>query len=316
LGVKYVADDTFTFLDDTTLYAIWTEVFTVTANEEFEVILEEEESGSGGEEVTEVDLKQEGQVGVKTVGIKKETKKIAVFNVDFSEELDWSELVADKDETSAVLHYPGGFDQIPGATGEGFILYIPDTGQDQIRICPGASSLGDVGPGCSGEYFLTEMDENVERVIEDGESLWKVSGLTGTGGEEVVPVVTVDLVVDSPIQLSTVHNFNCSMKKPFGSVDLFQIDRLASNKVKLSFSPLINVSGYLVKYWTKVNPEIKYSTFISNNRSDGVIQFDIGELNQSKDWVFVVQAHNGCAYGDWSNQASFNLKNKYWFRYY
>jgi hypothetical protein len=131
----------------------------------------------------QIDVSINGQLGVVGVGVKNSKFRIATLDVDFSEDRDWSQLVADSSDNKSLFHYPGGFSSIPGATGSGYTLYVPKRDSDEgVGICSNATLMNHVGDTCDGLYYLTEDDNNVEVVTEDGVTYWKVSGLTGSGG--------------------------------------------------------------------------------------------------------------------------------------
>lgn len=133
--------------------------------------------------------------GVYSVGLKNATYRIASFAVDFTDSFIWSSLLAgsDGDNYKSFFHYPGGYSSLPGASGTSFTLYIPRGDTYKVRVCPNADSLVSVTQNCDGQYYLEEDDNNLESVIEDGTLYWKVSGLTGSGGEGVYPSLTFTL---------------------------------------------------------------------------------------------------------------------------
>ena len=138
------------------------------------------------------DISSTGQIGVQSVDIINQSEKIiASFDVDFTNQLDWSGLTAEVSESKSLFHYPGGFPSLPGAPIEStYTLYIPKGDGDKAWICPGASSLEGISLNCSGGYYLSEgqtfnsATASVEEI--NGVVYWKVSGLTGTGGMSVV----------------------------------------------------------------------------------------------------------------------------------
>lgn len=134
-----------------------------------------------------------GQTGTQAVGLVNDIYRIAVFDVEYSTNLDWSSLIIDSDGTKAVFHYPGGFSALPGASGEGYTLYIPKGTSIRVAICPNAASLEEITSVCPGRYYLDEYSPNVSIAIEDGIEYWKVSGLTSTGGEGEDPSLTFSI---------------------------------------------------------------------------------------------------------------------------
>ncbi len=70
------------------------------------------------------------------------------------------------------------------------VLYIPYSGtpQNEIYICPGAASLSEVTPTCSGKVKIlagqTVQGMSFTTVNEGGQDYYLVTGITGTGGGE------------------------------------------------------------------------------------------------------------------------------------
>ena len=129
--------------------------------------------------------------GILTLGITNQESgaPIALVNVDMGlveGDLVWSDLTAETSGEKSVLHYPGGFSNLPGESGGSFSLFIPKGAGDGVLVCPGASTLGQVIVGCLNGYFLSESAPNVSVVNINGINYWKVSGLTGTGAMSIV----------------------------------------------------------------------------------------------------------------------------------
>ncbi|NMC35697.1 LamG domain-containing protein [Candidatus Beckwithbacteria bacterium] len=145
----------------------------------------------------------EGQTGVVAVGVQNESYRIATFNADFDQSLDWSDLTVDSDGSKALFHYDGGFTSLPGSSGSTYTLYIPTNNKPYIRICPDATSLEEVTSACSNGYLLTTNDINVSKVIEGETEYYKVSGLSSTGGEGEDPSISFSVI---GVGASTVTN--------------------------------------------------------------------------------------------------------------
>ncbi|MBD3362160.1 DUF2341 domain-containing protein, partial [Candidatus Dojkabacteria bacterium] len=108
---------------------------------------------------------------------------VSRMNIDLTDERDWTGVAGSSDGNKSYFHYPGGYNSIPGALGNGYELYIPrESGQVGVHICPGASSLSEVNLSCSDGYTLPSTAGNVTQVNIDGTDYWRVSGMTGTGG--------------------------------------------------------------------------------------------------------------------------------------
>ena len=131
-------------------------------------------------------------VGVKEIGIKKlvDDIKIASFEVNFTQDVNWSGLSADSELNKAFFHATSPISELTNNQSTSYTLYVLKGDGDKVWICPGASSLEGISLHCSGGYYLSEgqtyndATASVEEV--DGVVYWKISGLTGTGGMSVV----------------------------------------------------------------------------------------------------------------------------------
>lgn len=130
------------------------------------------------------DVEINGQNGTHGIGIvhNSSQRRIAVLDVDFSQDRDWSLLSAGSTDTKTFFHYPGGFDSIPGSTGNGYTLYVPKGSGNYVGICPRVASLEDISDSCDDVYYLSEANDNVSISTENGVVYWKISGLTSSGG--------------------------------------------------------------------------------------------------------------------------------------
>jgi hypothetical protein len=129
--------------------------------------------------------------GIITLGVTDVSTgaPIALVNVDMelvTGDLVWTNLTAETSEDTAVLHYPGGFANLPGQMEGVFSLFIPKGVGNGVLVCPGATTLGEVIIGCTGGYFLDEYAPNVTIEEINGVVYWKVSGLSGTGVMSIV----------------------------------------------------------------------------------------------------------------------------------
>ena len=91
----------------------------------------------------------------------------------------------DVDESKSVL---SGIQTLTGMEGGDimFSLYVPKAaGDDEVHICPGASSLSEVTTDCDDRQVYLESDPEVTVTTVDGQAYWVVEGLTGTGGISV-----------------------------------------------------------------------------------------------------------------------------------
>jgi len=156
-----------------------------------------------------IDVTQTPQFEPAEVTLKQETGlPVAEFNVYFENaemDIDLSGLVAVQDpvEMKAVIH----MDSWPSAIAAEKTLYIPSSGKGAVYICPNATSIAEVNEACQNKVELvmgtttitTTLDDNtttnqtitVSEVNANGTMLYKVSGLTGTGGGESITILNL-----------------------------------------------------------------------------------------------------------------------------
>jgi hypothetical protein len=130
-------------------------------------------------------------VNIITVGVMDEDSgnPIAQFDIDTSlvtGDLIWEDLIGESSGNQSVLHYPEGFSNLPGQTGDEFILFVRKGDGTKVLICPHAATLGQVTLDCANGYLLDERDSNVSIVNIKNHDYWRVTGLTGTGGMSVI----------------------------------------------------------------------------------------------------------------------------------
>ncbi len=107
----------------------------------------------------------------------------------FSDDLSWSNVTADVNESTATA-FVHGLTAAAGADST-FTLYVPyRTGDIKVGICPGATSLAEVSTACAGLYYATTSDSNVSIETINSKQYWAVEGLTGTGGFSVAAAIT------------------------------------------------------------------------------------------------------------------------------
>jgi hypothetical protein len=132
------------------------------------------------------DVTSDAQTGSQTVVVGKSgSYQVATFDVSFTSDHDWSDLTVLSDGTRSVFHYPGGYTSLPGHVGGSYTLLVHDRGGTRVRVCPGASSLAEVTSGCSGEYTVTTSSSGVSKTTISGTGYWVITGLTGSGGEDL-----------------------------------------------------------------------------------------------------------------------------------
>jgi hypothetical protein len=105
----------------------------------------------------------------------------AGLNAGFLEDLDWGTVDGDSDGVN-YMSYVIGLNGAEGAAGT-HTLYVPKRDKDDaVRICPNATSLGQLTIDCAGGYDLGASSPGVSIVSYGGRNYWKIDGLTGTGG--------------------------------------------------------------------------------------------------------------------------------------
>lgn len=134
--------------------------------------------------------------GVETVVVKDaEGYVVGKFVIDFStalNEIDMTGLIADTDFTQykSVLHDSNW----PTEVYSSKTLYIPSTGVGSVYICPGATSLTDVRPNCTGGVNIsvgqTVNGMTVSTTTIGDQEYYEVSGISGTGGGESNPPIS------------------------------------------------------------------------------------------------------------------------------
>jgi uncharacterized delta-60 repeat protein len=96
------------------------------------------------------------QTGVKNIGISKSNSKIVSFDVDFSSNRDWINVIADTDSGKSVFGYTGGnYTNIPGKNSSTYTLYVPKSlvGM-RVGFCPEAVNLSDISVTCNNLKFI------------------------------------------------------------------------------------------------------------------------------------------------------------------
>ena len=137
---------------------------------------------------TDVDIRVgEGDTDNQGTTIRLQTEDgvpIASTYMALTNNRDFDAVSADVD-TEGNASFVHGLNSLDiGAEGSGtFTLFVPrDESDDQVHICPDASSLSELEEGCTDEKVLDESDADVEIVDWQGSSYWTVEGLEGTGG--------------------------------------------------------------------------------------------------------------------------------------
>ena len=126
-------------------------------------------------------------------------RRLGRFRVNFSElseNLDMTGVITsgiDLAAEKAFMHINTTIGDVSNFIDTEKVLYIPYSGtaQNEIYVCPGAASIADVNPLCTGKVQIT-AGETVQgmsftTVNEGGQNYYLVTGITGTGGGEGGP---------------------------------------------------------------------------------------------------------------------------------
>jgi uncharacterized delta-60 repeat protein len=121
-----------------------------------------------------------GVYGETTVNIVKGSAPVADIVTSMVQDRDWDTVEADTSETE----YKTYVHNLVGAPGAGasFTMYVlKRAGDDMVGICPGATFMDEVSSVCANIEFRSVTDPTVSTVVIDGNTYWKVTGLSGTG---------------------------------------------------------------------------------------------------------------------------------------
>ncbi|MFH1064532.1 MAG: LamG-like jellyroll fold domain-containing protein, partial [Candidatus Woesearchaeota archaeon] len=151
-----------------------------------------------------IDVTEIPQFGPAEVMLKNEEDvPIAEFDVYFENaelDINLSTLIAQSDnyQMKSVVH----MDNWPAEISHNKTLYIPSSGIGVTYVCPEAKNLSEVNPMCAGRYSL-HMGENnitsgndtwtvvVTEINKNGTLFYKVAGVMGTGGGELIEILNV-----------------------------------------------------------------------------------------------------------------------------
>jgi hypothetical protein len=118
----------------------------------------------------------EGMVRLKLDNDYDQT--IAAFDINFTKDIDLSDIIANTDFTSGKSFLHHSYDD----SLENIDLYVPVTdGIDTIVVCPGASGYDEIYYGCANQeiFYLNETNPRIELNL-DG-LYYIIHGITGTG---------------------------------------------------------------------------------------------------------------------------------------
>lgn len=107
--------------------------------------------------------------------------------VDLTNDREWSS-VSGASDLSLKKAYIKGIESAEGVSGS-HSLYVPRGTMDaNVVICPSATNLDTVHESCTGAIIKDVSDNDTSVVSIDGQSYWRVEGLSGTGGLSVLGV--------------------------------------------------------------------------------------------------------------------------------
>ena len=164
------------------------------------------------------DMTVAGQFGQVETAIRAraDNSLITDFPVNFSGNLNWSNVDADSLGNKAFFHYPGGINQLPGSMNNTYSLYVKKGLGTEVGVCPGVAQLDLVNKFCPGLYYLHQGSPNVTIVTINGIQYWQVSGLTGTGAfslidpRDTLTRLQVDTASNHDIEFTSTYAVNSS----------------------------------------------------------------------------------------------------------
>ncbi len=162
------------------------------------------------------DLTSTGVSGTQTVQFQTNSDApIADIPLNFSSDINLSTLTIETSSTASLVHVSGGITALPGVPAlSTYTLYVPKGMGDQVRVCPGASSLAQVTINCSGGFTLGNGGSyGGVSVTIDGD-YWKISGLTGTGAMSLITGSLSDTM--DRLAISTASNHEITFATNYG----------------------------------------------------------------------------------------------------
>ncbi len=114
-------------------------------------------------------------------------------------------------------------------------------------------------------------------------------------------VASVAVSTSSQPNANTPYDASCTAEKPDATPDLFQID-VSHREARLYFTPLTSkVTNYYVSYGFVAGDE-RFGVMTDLGVSNGVLSYDVRDLDPNTTYHFRVRPYNGCAPGNWSNE--------------
>ncbi len=120
----------------------------------------------------------------RLIRLLKNDLPLAQANVMFDNAIDWRDVDGGTDSANykSVISGLASADAVVGS----HTLFVPRAStHGAVVICPHAQTLEQVSANCTNATVMTSADSNVSVVTIGGDSYWRVSGLTGTGGISV-----------------------------------------------------------------------------------------------------------------------------------
>lgn len=124
----------------------------------------------------------------ETVRLKDHDNGLIITDVEVAMTTDrtWASVIGDTDASSGksvianLLAEPG--------TSSSHSLFVPipsGTDHNAVLICPNATDLSTVQPGCTNSSVKRESDADTGKVTIETQEYWQITGLTSSGGSSV-----------------------------------------------------------------------------------------------------------------------------------
>ncbi|MCA9390276.1 FG-GAP repeat protein, partial [candidate division WWE3 bacterium] len=144
------------------------------------------------------------QGGTKTVRLSSSGLTLADIDVSFTQRsaYGWSGITGSANTTSG-KSFVHNLVSAPG-TGSSYTLYVPKlSGSNRVRVCPGATSLGQVTETCVGGTTYAQGQNGVTTVTISSQSYWRIPNQTNTGGMNLTVVSPTATPTPTPTQTQT-----------------------------------------------------------------------------------------------------------------
>lgn len=111
----------------------------------------------------------------------------AQLNIEFSRDIDASDMSFDTNRSArkSFIHLETAYNRVLRKD-----LLVPrEDNTGNVRVCPGAASLEEVSYTCEGGYNISTGESvgqvSMEEVTINGQDYYELTGITGTGGQEI-----------------------------------------------------------------------------------------------------------------------------------